>query len=341
MCLIFCFILFCSFTSVSKEVFTQVIPGIVVDFRPPLFCVSWSDGQEQLFVKKELDYFRRIHEKHIGLAEKRRSARGEKILKAAKVNGTSSALSEKNGELMGVDRSVLEWRLLELVAAHNVDTTMPAEDGNEIVNNEDEEQIQKPKSGGLNKKKKEGERGIIHVRNCGRLAVGEEPATDMWLAGRASVHELYLVHCNMSRAPPAGIMALSGLEVVDLSSNQLVLADPPPLPDTAPEWAREGTLGHLMKLSLRSNLLGSQSNGLLGNDALAWCKHLTHLDISNNPHLLAIPSSVSSMAKLEVLNAGHCSLDRVSRGVWSCTALTLLQLSVYRLTVYSHLFESC
>jgi hypothetical protein len=272
------------------------VPGLVVDYRPPLFYVSWSDGTEQLLVKKELDYFRRIYEKHGGLAERRRIAREEKILKAAKMNGTLSKLSQdvnrqlaigglENGDnslsdVKQSDRSALEWRLLELAASQtsssfsntsSLGPPLPIEAQDESnINNGQQQKEEKEKnllSDSSNqavvvpkKKKKEEEeeevKGIVHIRNCQMLASGQEPSVNMWLSSRAVVHELHLVHCDIPKQPPAGIMALSGLEVLDLSHNLIVNPNPLPLPETAPEWAKEGMLKNLVKLSLRSNLLG-------------------------------------------------------------------------------------
>jgi len=324
------------FTQVSKEVLTKVMMGLVVDFRPPLFSVVWSDGREELLVKKELDFFRRVHTKQEFDAKRRvenKIRRNAPPERAKQALGGKFALTMKDMvEPVATevqldprrDRSALEWRLLEIAAEKRA----------EAANGPSMASLIKAATGvgGEEEEEEEDTGAVILIRNCPHLQAGRGPPDGLWYAAGGNVSSLAMVSCGLKGRPPTGVLGLVNLRVLDLRLNSIKCVDPQPLPEDAPTWAT-GKLKELVELNLSNNLLGQDhmgtyggSVGRLSDTCLGWCKNLTSLDLSNNSNLAVLPDSLSSLAKLAILKVGHCCVEKVATHVWNLTNLKRLEL---------------
>ena len=214
------------FTPVAKEVISKVTMGMVVDFRPPLYSVVWSNGEEELFNKKELDFFRRVHSKHELMArnrEKARQSRGKPPpRKKMGMGGKDIILPHEMIEPVALevelnperDRSALEWRFLEVAAAQRA----------EAANGPSMASILAAATGQANEEEEEeanSNGASIQIRNCPHLRAGREPPQALWCAVGGNVGDLSLINCGRKHAPPAGLYFLVNLRYTLLLRGEL------------------------------------------------------------------------------------------------------------------------
>ena len=127
------------------------------------------------------------------------------------------------------ERSLLEWRLLEVAAE------LQAKSANGPSPEERAAQMRKEVAA-LSKKKKDaadddGDDDIpafasIFIRNCPHLKAGREPVEGLFKAAGGAVRTLALVGCHLQGQLPVGLHALTGLEELDLNMNKLMSVDP-------------------------------------------------------------------------------------------------------------------
>jgi hypothetical protein len=183
---------------VAKEVGLKIMTGIVVDYRPPLFSVAWSNGSEERFTQRELDFFRGTYSRlEFEAASKSKQAKSKPPLQGTSFPEHSGDIGEvrlKSESLFagsGRDMSTLDWRLLEAAAAALA-----------------------------------GADHVISVQHCPHLASGREPAWDTWFRAGPRVVALSLTECSLGPRPPAGVCALKRLRRLDLRANRLTAVDP-------------------------------------------------------------------------------------------------------------------
>jgi hypothetical protein len=142
------------------------------------------------------------------------------------------------------DRSVLEWRLLE-VAAEQQARAANGPDPKEVA----AQLAREVANAGQGKGRDEGAAfAAIAVRNCPHLKAGREPAAALFNAAGSAVKAIALVACGLKGQPPAGLRALIGLELLDLHMNRLMSVDPASAPlSSAPSSSSAGLKLHHLK----------------------------------------------------------------------------------------------
>jgi hypothetical protein len=143
-------------------------------------------------------------------------------------SSSSSKRAPSSSTTTSRERSLLEWRLLEVAAE------LQAKSANGPSPEERAAQMRK-EAAALGKKKKDAADdddddipafASIFIRNCPHLKAGREPVEGLFKAAGGAVRTLALVGCNLKGQLPVGLHALTGLEELDLNMNKLLSVDP-------------------------------------------------------------------------------------------------------------------